>query len=168
MYKSIIFLIILITTIVFTGGSNKEVIPNTISKGTLVYSECIYLNPLSSSTRDYFTEINQHNLSYEIEENKFTIHDRENDSRTEYIDIEYVYVDVYLNIDVVLGEELDNFLESVDARYDIYSRGVKIDYIIYIRDEHLFLAESKMIGGDNSVFTIWTIISGLLIVNTFT
>jgi len=167
MNKTILVVFLITMTIIFSVRSIVKEIPDTKITGTYVYSECIYLNPLSSSTKEYQTELYFHKFSYRIEENKFTIYDIGNETTKEYGDIEYTKVDVYLDIDEFLSLQLDDFLESADARYDVYSDGAKVDYIIFSSGGNIFIAESKMIGGGNTVFTIFTIFSVGKMENTF-
>lgn len=171
MNKTILVAFIMTVIIIFSVRTVvKEVsdLPDTEITGIYYYSECIYLHPMSSSTIDSQTEVYMHKLSFDLDDYKFTIYDRENDITKRYWDIEYAKVDVYLDIDDFSSLQLDEFLESVDSRYNIYSEDTKLEYIIFFSGENIFIAETQMIGGGNTVFTIFTIFSVGKLVNTFT
>lgn len=171
MNKTIIVAFIITIAIVFSVNSIVKEVPDlseTDVIGTYYYSECVYLHPLSSSTIDYQTELYMHNISFDVSEFKFAIIDKVNDTTKNYWDIEFTKVDLYLDLDEFGRLQLDDFLESVDTRYDVYSAGTKLDYVIFFSGENTFIAESKMLGGGNNIFTIFKIFSTGKLVNTFT
>jgi hypothetical protein len=75
----------------------------------------------------------------------------------EYGDVEYIEVDVYLDNDDLFNLFASDFLDTIDYRYNIYSDGDRIEYLIYIKDEEIFIAELKDIGGTTNGFSIWAI-----------
>ncbi len=132
---------------------------SSVSKiyGTYTYSECVYLNPLSSSTIDYQTEINENKFTYNLEDYEFFIYNADNEIIEEYADIEYVNVDLYFDVGEFSNFGTEGFLDNVETRYDIYSEGIKIEYALFVGSEDIYLAETRMIGEDNSVLTFWTV-----------
>lgn len=154
--KTILILVLMTISILLIGCSKTGNLPDNII-GTYTYSECVYLNPLSSSSMDGYTGSNNDMFTYQLKENEFIIYTIDNEIIEEYGDVEYIDVDVYLDNDDMFNLFAANFLDTIDYRYDIYSDGGRIEYLIYIRDDEIFIAELKDIGGTTNGFSIWAI-----------
>ncbi|MCK5387932.1 MAG: hypothetical protein KAJ22_01490 [Candidatus Izimaplasma sp.] len=154
--KTILILALMTLFFLLTGCSKNGNLPENII-GTYTYSECVYLNPLSSSTMDGYTGSNNDMFTYELKEYEFIMYTVDNEIIEEYVNVEYIEVDVYLDNDDLFNLFASDFLDTIDYRYDIYSDGDRIEYLIYIKDEEIFIAELKDIGGTTSGFSIWAI-----------
>jgi hypothetical protein len=155
--KSILVLVFITIIILLAGCSKNGDLPENII-GTYTYSECVYLNPLSSSTMEGYTgSENKNMIIYQLEENRFLIFDANNEVIEEFSNVEYINVDVYLDNEDIFNLFASDFLDNVDSRYDIYSDGKRIDYLIYSKDEEIFIAELKDLKGNTAGFSIWAI-----------
>ena len=155
--KTILILMLITLSILLAGCSKNGDLPKNIM-GTYTYSECVYLNPLSSSIMEGYTGSNNKDMfTYQLKENEFIIYTDDNEIIEEYGDVEYIEVDVYLDNDDLFNLFASDFLDTIDYRYNIYSDGDRIEYLIYIKDEEIFIAELKDIGGTTNGFSIWAI-----------
>jgi len=159
MWNKIVLIIVIASSMILISGCSKE---NEIIKvdmiGDYTYSECVYLNPLSSATIWGYNGSNNKNMaSFIIGETELIIYDSENEIVEEFYDVEYVEVDLDLDIDNMISLMLPDFLDTVEHRYDIYSDGKRIEYIIYMNDEEIFIAELNYLGGTSTASSIWAV-----------
>ena len=155
--KTILILVLITISILFTGCSKNGDLPES-TIGTYTYSECVYLNPLSSSTIwGYNGSNNKDMFTFQLEENEFVIYTADNEIIEKYLDVEYKNVDVYLGNEEMFNLFASDFLDTVDYRYDIYSEGDRIEYLIYTNDDDIYIAELKDVGGTTAGFSIWAI-----------
>ena len=161
MWNKIVLVLSIITTMFLLSGCSKGYeIPNNDIIGDYSYSECVYLNGVSSATMEGYRGSNNKNLStFIIKENELTIYNDDNEVVEEYTDIEYIEVDLDLDIDNMFSIWLPDFLDNVEHRYDIYSNGKRIEYIIYMNGEDMYIAESKYLGGTTTASSIWAVYS---------
>ena len=156
--KKLLIVVLIAMSVLLTGCSKNADLPENII-GTYTYSDCVYLNPLSSHApmSGYTGSENKDMITYQLEENRFLIYDSNNELVEEFNDVEYRKVDVYLDNEDIFNLFASDFLENIDSRYDIYSNDKRIDYLLYTKDDELFVAELKDLKGNTTGFSIWAI-----------
>ena len=124
-------------------------------EGQYYFDECVYLNLLSSSTKDYMTEQYKDSSYIRFYEDKIVHHGTNLDYET-YTEVEYKKVEVTKDLDFVINYESEVF-DIFTSRYDLYVDGEHIGITLFFDQNSMFVGETGMIGGNNDIFTIWTI-----------
>lgn len=125
--------------------------------GEYYYVECIYLTPFSSSTLDAYPGLYGSLIYIEFSDDQIIYYGNDDKSIT-FIEIEYREEEVKKDLDDLIVLDLNGVFESFDSRYDIYSEDESAGYTIFVEGEKLYLAETRMIGGSNDIFTVWSIV----------
>lgn len=148
--------LVMFMLVVFLGGCSKEYNIVRNLEGRYYYQECVYLNLLSSSTIDSHSELYGEVIYIEFFDNQIMYFGSDETLRT-FVSIEYRKEDVNKDLDSLITMDLNGVFDSFDYRYDIYSNNISVGLTIFIKDETIYLAETKMIGGSRDVFTVWSI-----------
>lgn len=157
MKKGLYFIFILCSMISLLGCSNKDEEENIDITGLYFYNECIYVNPLSSSTPENQTNLYKHMRNFEFGDSSLSYTDINDGLLEQYSNIEYVLVDVNTNIDSVFNLGINDFLETIDTRYDILNNNEWIHFFILIKGQKVYIAESNTIGENNDIYVIWSV-----------
>jgi len=83
---------------------------------------------------------------------------KNDDETTTYNQIEFREEDVYKDLDDLITLDFDGVFELFDYRYDIYSEDVSAGLTIFVSEETIYLAQTRMIGGSHDIFTVWSIV----------
>ena len=143
---------------IITGCSNEIKIENEEIFDTFACYKCIYLAPWSSTGIDSQTEQCLNMYFYEITSDKLSIHDEENNLIESFENIEYIRVDIEKDIDeFLLSFGLEDILDSMQERYDIYINDNRIGYSIFVGIDKIYMAETTYTGGSRDIFTIWSL-----------
>ncbi len=155
--KNKLVLIILFCIVFVLSGCSNEV--NDMTKelsGKYFYKECVYLNLLSSSTLDYQTNLYKQNVYIDFGEKELSYYNSESEL-IEYKNVEFIENELDNEVDSVLNLEINDVLDDFDIRYDIYSDNQLVSLVVFIANQKVYLAETRMIGGSNNILVIWSI-----------
>jgi hypothetical protein len=126
--------------------------------GKYYFEECIYINFLSSSTKDYFTE--QHSGEVYIIFDVTSIEYRNiNQSIVIYDKVKYKNVSVTENLDDIINLDIDNIFDNFEQRYDIYNDDSYTGLTLFFDGENMFLAEIRIIDDSSNEYFVWDIFS---------
>ncbi len=150
--------LILMLVLFFLGGcsqNDNDIIDEL--EGEYYYVNVIYLAPYSSSSLEYYPNLPGSLIYIEFTEDQIIYYGNDEEIKT-YTDIKFREEDVNKDLDDLIILDFDGVFESFDYRYDIYSDGTSIGLTIFIDEETLYLAETRMIGGSHDVFSVWSIV----------
>ena len=151
----IIFMIVILLSLV--SCSNQKEDSGFDIFGEYTYGDCVYLNPLSSSTLDYQTELYHDIYYYDISEKKLLFYSNADGLLKTYENVEYRKVDIDLDLEDIFSLFSDDFLDYVDYRFDLYINNERIGLTIFQSNLKIYIAETRMLGGGNTIFSIWII-----------
>ncbi|MCF7927139.1 MAG: hypothetical protein K9L74_06165 [Candidatus Izimaplasma sp.] len=151
-------LIVLLMVIFFLSGCSQK--DNNIVddlEGVYHYVECIYLAPYSSSTLEAYPDLYGALIYIEFSEDQIVYYGNDEETRT-YTKIEFRKENVNKDFDGTISLDFDGVFDAFDYRYDIYSGGTSVGLTIFIDEETLYIAETRMIGGSHDVFSVFSIV----------
>ncbi len=150
--KIMMSFLILLSFSFIACSNNTEDEFNTF--GDYTYSECVYVNPLSSSTIGYLTELYSGNVTVSIQQEYFTI---------SYLDSSLIHVDNPDYISLVVDTDIDNiinlnandFLNAISFRFDIYLGEDFQGYTIFQNSTNIYLARIESIEENYFIWEIY-------------
>jgi len=155
--KKFLLSFLLVFMIFLSGCDNNDKTIVSELKGEYYFVECIYLSPFSSSTLDFYPSLDGSLIYIEFFDDQIIYHEND-DETTTYNQIEFREEDVYKDLDDLITLDFDGVFELFDYRYDIYSEDVSAGLTIFISEETIYLAQTRMIGGSHDIFTVWSIV----------
>jgi len=148
------FLVLYMLMFLLTGCSNSDENEFTI-KGKYMYDECVYINFLSSSTKDYLRE-QYSNVSYIDIDSKEVIHFINEGSNNEYSNVVFRETSYEEAIGQVSNLDFEN--TDIVSVFDIYSNDEFTGLSIIVSEDGLYIVEAKFLGSNSSYF-VWQIFS---------
>ena len=156
MKKFLVVLCLMVTISLSSCAQNEESIIDDLD-GDYYYVECIYLSPLSSSTLDAYPGLYGSLIYITFSDNQIVYYGNDDETRS-YNQIEFREEEVNKDLDDLITLDLNGVFEAFESRYDIYSDAVSIGLTVFVDGDTLYLAETRMIGGSNNIFTVWSIV----------
>lgn len=147
--------IIIVLMSIFLVGCSSEIGDKVDLEGKYVLDECIYVNFLSSSTKEYLTEQYSDIAYIEFSEN-IIIYQGTNEKTYIYNDIDLRKTSYKDSIDYVLNLEFENINIEIDEVYDIYDSDIFTGFSLIKGETYYYLVEARFLGNNNSYF-IWQI-----------
>jgi hypothetical protein len=146
----------MVTILLSSCAQNEESIIDDLD-GDYYYVECIYLSPLSSSTLDAYPGLYGSLIYITFSDNQVVYYGNDDETRS-YNQIEFREEEVNKDLDDLITLDLNGVFETFESRYDIYSDDVSIGLTVFVDGDTLYLAETRMIGGSNDIFSVWSIV----------
>ncbi|MBI9009342.1 MAG: hypothetical protein JEZ05_04855 [Tenericutes bacterium] len=156
MKKFLVVLCLMGTILLSSCAQNEESIIDDLD-GNYYYVECIYLSPFSSSTLDAYPGLYGSLIYITFSDNQIVYYGNDDETRS-YNQIEFREEEVNKDLDDLITLDLNGVFETFESRYDIYSDDVSIGLTVFVDGDTLYLAETRMIGGSNDIFTVWSIV----------
>lgn len=156
MKKFLVVLCLMVTILLSSCAQNEESIIDDLD-GDYYYVECIYLSPLSSSTLDAYPGLYGSLIYITFSDNQVVYYGNDDETRS-YNQIEFREEEVNKDLDDLITLDLNGVFETFESRYDIYSDDVSIGLTVFVDGDTLYLAETRMIGGSNDIFSVWSIV----------
>lgn len=152
--KTKIYIVLTLVMLIFITGCTKEE-ENTFNfEGDYSIGELVYNSAFSSYWGKYPMN---HNDYYVFSEDTLLYYSLEGELLKTYNDIEYRSVEKDLDIDEMFSLFSDDFLDSVEYRFDIYSNDKEIGLSVFQSDTKNYIADTRYLGGSKDIFTIWSI-----------
>lgn len=124
-------------------------------RGMFYYEEAIYLNPLSSATLEYESDRVKGTHSIEITDD-ILVHQYDDESET-YEHISFKEENVKKDFDELLSLDPNKIFDDFDKRYDLYNNNTGIGLSLFMIDNQVYIAETRYLGSNDDVFTVWTV-----------
>ena len=156
MKKFFVVLCLMVTFLLSSCAGNDKDIINDLD-GDYYYVECIYLSPFSSSIIDALPGLYGSLINITFSDDQIIYYGNDDETRS-YNQIEFREEEVNKDLDDLITLDLNGVFETFASRYDIYSDGVSVGLTIFVDGDTLYLAETRMIGGSNDIFTVWSIV----------
>lgn len=155
--KKFMYIPVLIFIILLSGCStNQDKIVNNL-EGEYYYKECIYLAPWSSSTLDFYPNLYGSLLYVEFSNGQISYYGNDEVIKI-YNQVEFREEEVNKDLDSVINLDFDGVFELFEYRYDMYNDGISVNLTIFVKGDTLYLAETKMTGGNHDIFAVWSIV----------
>ncbi|MDD3123287.1 MAG: hypothetical protein PHC62_07245 [Candidatus Izemoplasmatales bacterium] len=162
MKNKVVIVIMLLMFITLTGCTSTNTDNEFDLSGEYVYGDCIYLSFFSSSTLESQT-LQHKNIYYlNFSDTSMLYYSEDNELDVSYENVNYVSVEKDQNISDILtlnlyGLNMEEFLDSIEYRYDIYRNNLMIGFTIFQGDSHTYIAYTGMGGSSKDIFNIWSI-----------
>jgi hypothetical protein len=162
MKSKLIIGIMLLMLVTLTGCTNISAQKGTDLSGEYIYGDCVYLSAFFSTTIDIQTQLHKNIYYLNFSDDTMLYYSGEDELEASYENINYVSVEKDLNISDILyinlyGFSFDEFLDTIEYRYDIYRNNLTIGFTIFQSNSQTYIADTSMIGSSKDIFFIWSI-----------
>ncbi len=157
MGKKMVIVFALFMLIFITGCNNEHEEHDFDLSGEYIYGDCVYIYMLSSSTKEYETELYKDLYYFDFSNDTLLYYSDEDELIDTYEEVDYRSVDKDLYVDDVFNFGINEFLDLVEYRFDIYRNDQIIGFTIFQSDTQTYIADTRMLGGSGDIFTIWSI-----------
>ncbi|MBN2828667.1 MAG: hypothetical protein JXQ26_11780 [Tissierellales bacterium] len=152
------FLYVFLLCFVLTGCIEKDNDEISNLEGKYFFDDCVYLNFLSSSTKEFYTEQHSGVVYINFDQSSLDYLSTE-DSFFQYNDIKFQNVSMNENLDEIINLDINNIFSNFESRFDIYNDKVYTGLSIFLNEECIYLAEVRIFGDNTKEYFIWTIFS---------
>lgn len=146
--------VVIVAFVLVLLGCTEE--PGEIPYGSYDLAECVYLNPLSSETREYVSAQHHGIVSVVLSETAMEVVSTVEGVTDRFPSVSYVSVSLSEDLDAFNFGILEEFLGEVRTRYDLVQDDEFTGYSLFLREDGIYLGEIRTLG-DSETPVIWVL-----------
>lgn len=148
------FVVLIAAFVLLLAGCTAE--PAEVPYGSYDLAECVYVNELSSASKEYLTEQNHGIVSVELSKTEMKIESSVAGVTDRFTSVSYVSVSPSAGIGGFGLGFVEEFLGEVQFRYDLVGDEEFTGYSLFLREDGIFLGEIRTLG-ETRTQVVWTL-----------
>ena len=146
--------VLLFAFLFFLAGCTAE--PAEVPYGSYDLSECVYVHPLSSATKEYLTEQSHGIVSVDLAQTEMKVESSVAGITDRFTSLSYVSVSPSEGLDAFNIGLLEEFLGEVQVRYDLIQDDEFTGYSLFLGEDGVYWGEIRTMGEDETP-VIWVL-----------